>query len=235
VEKEPYCREVLLRRQRDGVLPLFPIWDDVRTFNGREWQGIVDVVSAGFPCQPFSVAGQRKGKDDGRNLWPETIRVIREVGPRFALLENVPGLLSHDYFGEILGDLAEAGFDARWGVVSVAEVRAPHVRKRLWIYVANSDSSRLLQSKVCGEQQGRTETVSTGQVVADTGGERLERRWRTEPPKRGFAEGGWWDVEPGLGRVVDGVAHRVDRLRAIGNGQVPAVVREAWLRLTEGK
>lgn len=81
VEIEPYCREVLLRRQRDGVLPLFPIWDDVQTFDGRAWRGLVDVVTAGFPCQPFSVAGKNAGESDERNLWPETIRVIWEVGP----------------------------------------------------------------------------------------------------------------------------------------------------------
>jgi len=142
VEKEPYCREVLLRRQRDGVLPLFPIWDDVRTFDGKPWRGLVDVVSAGFPCQPFSCAGRRRGADDDRNLWPETCRVLREVGPCFALLENVPGLLATDYFGGILGDLAEAGFDACWDVVSAAECGAPHLRKRLWV-VAHPKSSEL--------------------------------------------------------------------------------------------
>lgn len=93
VEKEPYCREVLLRRQRDGVLPLFPIWDDIRTFDGREWRGLVDVVTAGFPCQPFSSAGKRQGDADERNMWPHTIRVIDEIRPQICLLENVPNLL----------------------------------------------------------------------------------------------------------------------------------------------
>ena len=114
VEKEPYCREVLLRRQRDGVLPLFPLWDDVRTFEGRPWRGAVDIVTAGFPCQPFSAAGSRKAENDDRNMWPETLRILREVGPRYALLENVPLLVRTDYFGQILGDLEEAGYDARW-------------------------------------------------------------------------------------------------------------------------
>lgn len=94
VEIEPYCREVLLRRQWDGVLPLFPIWDDARTFNGEPWRGVVDIITAGFPCQPFSVAGRRQGEADERNLWPDTIRIIREVRPRHVLLENVPGLLA---------------------------------------------------------------------------------------------------------------------------------------------
>jgi DNA (cytosine-5)-methyltransferase 1 len=87
VELEPYCREVVLRRQRDGLLDLFPIWDDVRTFDGRPWRGVVDIVSAGFPCQPFSVAGQRHGKNDERNLWPDTARLLGEVGCRYTILE----------------------------------------------------------------------------------------------------------------------------------------------------
>jgi len=160
VEFDSYCREVLLRRQRDGMLPLFPIWDDVRTF-GRENETsgpFVEeigrlaatedlVVTAGFPCQPYSAAGKRQGESDERNLWPDTIRIVREVGPRFIFLENVPGLVCFDYFGQILGDLGEAGFDAEWDVVSAAEVGAPHLRKRLWVFgwkrgLADAESER---------------------------------------------------------------------------------------------
>jgi len=203
VEIEPYCREVLLRRQRDGVLPLFPIWDDVRAFDGRPWNGLVDVITAGFPCQPFSVAGKSLGIDDPRNLWAETIRVIREVGPRFALLENVPGLLAHDYFGQILGDLAAAGFDAQWDVVSAAEVGAPHRRERLWIVCSN--------------------TMRPGLVERHPSS-------RKSLPRIGPCD--WWDAEPAVGRVANGVAHRVDRLKALGNGQVPRVAAEAWYLLS---
>lgn len=138
VEKEPYFREVLLRRQRDGVLPLFPIWDDIHTFDGRPWRGKVSVVTSGFPCQPFSVAGARRGHEDDRNLWPETIRVIREVGPRYCLLENVPNLLAHGYYGTILGELAESGYRVRWDCIPAAACSAPHRRDRLWI-VAHRD------------------------------------------------------------------------------------------------
>ncbi len=150
VEYEPYCAAVLIQRQNDGILQPFPIWDDVRTFDGSEWRGVVDVVSAGFPCQPFSTAGKRQGTADDRNLWPDTIRIIRQIRPQFALLENVPGLLSirdadgRPYFGRILGDLAEAGFDARWGVYSAAGVGAPHLRKRIWIVAhAHDDRQRV--------------------------------------------------------------------------------------------
>ncbi len=143
VEIEPCRRERLLRRQRDGMLPLFPIWDDIRTFDGRPWCGKVDVVTGGFPCQPFSVAGKRAGAKDDRNMWPDTIRIIREVRPPLAFLENVPGILSSGYFGAILGDIQESGYHIRWRVLSAAELGAPHKRDRLWIVLADTESKRL--------------------------------------------------------------------------------------------
>lgn len=135
VEKDPYCIRVLKARIAEGYLCDAPIWDDITTFDGRPWAGLVDVITAGFPCQPFSVAGKRKGADDSRNMWPETIRVIREVRPRYALCENVPGLIGgdHGYFGRILDDLSQSGYDVRWRIISAADVGAPHLRKRLWI------------------------------------------------------------------------------------------------------
>jgi len=133
VEIDTYRQQVLSARQKDGIFSWFPIFDDVREFDGTKWRGLVDVVCAGFPCQPFSVAGKQRGDDDERNMWPETIRIIREVGPGLCLLENVPGLVSSGYIGTVLGDLADAGYDAEWDIVSAADVGAPHLRKRLWI------------------------------------------------------------------------------------------------------
>ena len=132
VEWDPYCQAVLLARQADGLLERFPIWGDIQTFDGRPWRGKVGILTAGFPCQPFSQAGQQKGEADERNMWPDTIRILREVGCD-ALLENVPGLVTSGYFGTILRDLAEAGFDAEWDVFSAAECGARHLRERLWI------------------------------------------------------------------------------------------------------
>lgn len=242
VEINPYCREILLRRQEEDHIPPFPIWDDVRSFDGRPWRGVVDIVSAGFPCQPFSLAGQRRGADDHRNMWPDTIRVIREVGPRFAFLENVPGLVATDYFGEILGDLAEAGFDAEWGVISAAELGAPHVRERLWI-LANShnpDSACQPESEpgCCGsadvgsDGETRPAAYATSQGLDGSTGEGRNgsRRFSVEPSTRG-----WWSAEPGICGVDDGVAYRVDRIRALGNGQVPIVAATAWNRLMARK
>lgn len=231
VEMEPYCREVLLRRQRDRLLPLFPIWDDAKTFDGRPWRGLIHVVTAGFPCQPFSVAGKSLGVDDPRNLWPDTIRIIREVGPRFAFLENVPGLLAHDYFGQILGDLAEAGFDAEWDVISAEEVGAPHRRERLWIVCTDAERLRAPQQQGSeSDERGRTGYV--GEEVADALLPGLEERHRaTQHPQPRLGPCSWWAAEPEVGRVANGMAHRVGQLKATGNGQVPRVVYEAWTRL----
>ena len=143
VEIDEYCQKSLRQRQLDGILPRCPIYTDIKTFisSGRceLFRGITDVISAGFPCQPFSVAGKQCGADDERNMWPETIECIRRIRPRKALLENVPGLFAHEYIRRIFGDLAEARYDARWCTLGADDVGAPHRRKRVWI-VAESKS-----------------------------------------------------------------------------------------------
>ena len=133
VEWEPYPASVLAARQNDGLLPAFPIWDDVRTFDGRPWRGIVDVVSGGFPCQDISAAGKGAGIDGERSgLWGEMARIIGEVRPRYVFVENSPLLVGRGLV-RVLADLAEMGFDARWGVVGASDVGAPHRRERCWI------------------------------------------------------------------------------------------------------
>jgi len=236
VEIDPYCREVLLRRQEEKVLPPFPIWDDARTFDGKPWRGKVDLVSAGFPCQPFSVAGCRRGEVDGRNMWPDTICIIREVGPRFAFLENVPGLIRTAYFGTILGELAEAGFDAKWEIVSAGEIGAPHKRERLWILAHSNSNGGGIQHESFSECKDSSKSSDNGtqEFMAKPKCHGLERRAESKTSEKTLAQignRGWWGVEPDVGRVADGVAFRVDRLKALGNGQVPRVVVEAWERL----
>lgn len=126
VEFEPSAASVLLQRQNDGILPPFPIWDDVRTFDGKPWRGTVDVVSGGFPCQDISAAGTGEGLEGGRSgLWTEMARIISEVRPRYVFVENSPILTSRG-LGRVLGDLAEMGFDARWGVLGAYHAGAPH-------------------------------------------------------------------------------------------------------------
>ena len=133
VEWEPYPASVLCARQNDGLLPPFPIWDDIQTFDGIPWRGIVDVVSGGFPCQDISAAGKGAGIDGERSgMWSEMARIIHEVRPKFVFVENSPMLTSRG-LGRVLGDLAAMGFNARWGVLGAANVGAPHQRDRIWI------------------------------------------------------------------------------------------------------
>jgi DNA (cytosine-5)-methyltransferase 1 len=165
VEWEPYPASVLCARQNEGFLPSFPIWDDVRTFDGRPWRGIVDVVSGGFPCQDISAAGKGAGIDGERSgMWTEMARIIREVRPRFVFVENSPMLTSRG-LDRVLGDLASLGFNAEWGVLGAADVGAPHQRDRIWI-VAYSNSLRKLQSEG-DEQKQRGWTSDCGEKVGE--------------------------------------------------------------------
>jgi len=148
VEIDARCRRVLLQRQRDGIFPRFPIWDDILTFDARPWRGRVDVVCGGFPCQDISVAGKGEGIEGERSgLWVEMARVIREVRPAFVLVENSPALVGRG-LGKVLGDLATMGFDAEWGVVSAEDAAwvggSPsvyHERARIWILGQSSIAS----------------------------------------------------------------------------------------------
>jgi DNA (cytosine-5)-methyltransferase 1 len=259
VEWEPYPASVLVARQNDGLLPAFPIWDDVQTFDGKPWRGIVDVVSGGFPCQDISSAGKGAGIDGERSgMWREMARIIHEVRPRFAFMENSPMLTSRG-LGTVLGDLASMGFDARWGVLGAADVGANHQRDRIWIVaknVANSQSIRHgdgRKERDFFESDGR----QVGTLCAITSGSSKQSD-DLAYPKELFSNGGntnkqggqvsefrdsngafgcdnrWWEVEPNVGRVADGVDARVDRLKAIGNGQVPLCAAEAWRILSGG-
>jgi DNA (cytosine-5)-methyltransferase 1 len=133
VEIEDYPRRVLLQRQADGFLPRFPIWDDICTFDGKPWRGKIDVVTGGFPCQDISAAGKGKGLDGERSgLWGEMARIICEVRPSYAFIENSP-MLTIRGLDRVLCDLAQMGFDAQWGVLGAADVGAFHQRDRIWI------------------------------------------------------------------------------------------------------
>ena len=251
VEFSNYCQQILAQRIKDGALDEAPIFTDIRAFINEgyadAYKGMVGVISAGFPCQPFSVAGKKKAKDDARNMWPQTLDVIRRVRPRYCLLENVPGLLSrkHRYFETILKDLAESGYNAKWKVISAAEVGAPHKRDRLFI-MAHSDSGYRGENKEV--QAGGHVIKHGGEYVADTNDtrdrtsqhesnrdwEKINEGWQEQSlfkPGRQSEAGSRtknWSTEPDVGRVANGVANRVDRLKALGNGQVPRVVETAW-------
>jgi DNA (cytosine-5)-methyltransferase 1 len=248
VEWEAYPASVLCARQNDGLLPSFPIWDDVQTFDGKPWQGIVDVVSGGFPCQDISAAGNGAGITGQRSsMWKHMARIVCEVRPKFVFVENSPMLTSRG-LGVVLGDLAEMGFDAEWGVLGAANVGAPHLRERIWICAKQREF--LSHSQYNGSrwwEQLKESFEEKNGNVANSSLSRLKARNKSSSrPKQYILEKQpWgsgdeqrktkydWPLEPNMGRVVNGVAARVDRLKAIGNGQVSRVASTAWKLLNE--
>jgi DNA (cytosine-5)-methyltransferase 1 len=239
VEYDAYARSVLLARQADGTFSPFPVWDDVRTFDGLPWRGIVDVVSGGFPCQDISVAGKGAGIDGERSgLWREMARVVSEVRPRFVFVENSPALVTRG-LGTVLGDLSALGYDARWTVMGAADVGAPHQRDRLWI-LAHARSQRY-ELKECQVRAGRNAAKFGSEALADTASIRQQESRDHTNTSDCKAHRGWkagnvvnvhgWASEPGLGRMAHGVAHRSHRLKAIGNAQVPQCRAAAWIAL----
>jgi len=141
VEIEAFACEVLATRMEDKTMDEAPVWTDLRSFNGKPWRGIVDCITAGYPCQPFSVAGKQKGKDDPRHLWPDVYRIVREVQPRLCFFENVPGHLRLG-FEQVHDDLQRLGYRVKAGLFSAEEVGASHKRERLFI-LAYRESDRV--------------------------------------------------------------------------------------------
>lgn len=206
VEFDPYAASVLAARQNDGILKAFPIWDNVCTFDGKPWRGRVDVVSGGFPCQDISSAGKGGGIDGRRSgLWREMARIVGEVRPRYVFVENSP-LLIRRGLAVVISDLAEMGYGAIWGVVGAHNADAPHERDRIWILAdAHSVEHKGSSHARCGQRKDQEAEILRGP----------------------------WPPEPGVRRVAYGVACGVDRIKALGNGQVPRVAATAFNMLNE--
>jgi len=238
VENDPYCVRVL-EKHWPGVLR----FNDVRELDPADLPP-VDLVCGGFPCQPVSVAGQRKGQDDERWLWPDFARILRGVRPRYVLVENVPGLLARGV-DDVLGDLAALGYDAEWESIPAAAFGAPHLRWRVFIVghaecggrsPKGAESDRTLSGAYAPQQKpGTPASASVQPDVADTDEERRRGRPGVFGEGRGAepADGGWWSVEPDVGRVAYGVPARVDRLRALGNAVVPQVAEWVGRKIVE--
>ena len=217
-EIEAYPRDILLQRQRDGVLPRFPIWDDVCTLDGKPWRGYVDVLAGGFPCQDLSTQGANHGAKQGlagarSGLWSEYKRVVGEMQPRFVFAENSPNLRTHG-LARVLKGLAELGYNARWCKFGGCHVGADHRRERLWV-LAYRDGDRL-EGGLCGDSQGPWHAAAG--------------------PMEGLCESKVWaDLPaPNAFGAANGLAFRMDRLKAIGNGQIPAVAAFAFSLLAGG-
>jgi DNA (cytosine-5)-methyltransferase 1 len=209
VEREAFAAEHLAAKGGPSGLGDAPVWSDLVSFDGRPWRGVVDIVTAGFPCQPFSSAGARRGTSDPRWLWPHIQRIIEEVGPGFVFLENVPGLVRSG-LGPVLSGLAALGFDAEWDLFSAEEVGACHIRKRFFLLASHP------------ERQRPPERLS---LAGDA-------REEFPPPNGCGGDDEWgWPTESPVCGADDGPPDRVDRLRSCGNGVVPLQVAFAFQTL----
>ena len=228
VEIEPFNRKVLAAHWPDAER-----FADVRDVSAEDFPGC-DVICGGFPCQDISSAGKGEGIDGQRSgLWREFARLIGEIRPRIVVVENVPDLAVRG-LGRVLGDLCALGYDAEWEIVSAQDAGAPHLRKRLFILATLCHPDAQGQS-VSSEHAGKAPGVRGAATHAD--GEGLEGRHSEELRERaGERAAGesssslarrdpltWWQAEPPVGAVADGVPGRVAQLRALGNAVVPQV------------
>ena len=241
VERDAYAAQILAQRQNDRLLEPFPIWSDVQTFDGTRWRGIVDVVSGGFPCQDISAAGKGAGIEGARSgMWKEMARIIGEVRPRYAFVENSPMLTTRG-LGTVLADLASLGFDAEWGVLSAADVGANHQRERIWILAHASQlqcngGNNHDAISMGGKSQSEFGNDGWSQTMAHTNSTQRKRTKQSigiATEHSNIGQPSWWKTEPDVGRVANGLAFGMDRLKAIGNGQVPLCAATAFTILQE--
>jgi len=245
---DKYCQKVLKKN-----FPGVPIYGDVKELNYDKLKadGIdqIDIITGGYPCQPFSVAGRKKGEDDPRHVWPEMFRLIKELRPTWVIGENVGG---HIKLGldTVLENLESEGYSARTFSISATSIGANHKRERVWIIANLADTERLGRTEGtqkseelereessdkpdnCG--QGCTECKSC-QTLANTKScdrneYEIDREHGKTETQKIFGDrsclsgvGTWWSVEPDVGRVAHGVPDRVDRLKCLGNSVVPQI------------
>ena len=216
---------ILVAQIQKGLLDDAPVWTDARTFDGKPWCGAVDILVAGYPCQPFSVGGKRRGFDDERNLWPEVRRIVAECRPAFVFLENVAGHLQLGYFDAVEPDLRGLGYTGPPPLlVSAAYVGAPHRRERMFALHVRMEDAASFPARISPQNMRAIPWTHYGS------GEDADwpQAW---PP--GPSDSAWdtidddlFPVEPRVRGMDDGMAKGIDispidRIRALGNGVVP--------------
>jgi len=256
---EKYPRQVLQKHW-----PHVKQYEDIKELNYERLKadGIdsIDIITGGYPCQPFSIAGRQKGEQDPRHLWPEYFRLVKELRPTWVIGENVSG---HIKLGldTVIEDLESEDYSVRPFSISASSIGANHQRERIWI-LAHSRRSQWPRAELRGENENETRkenanqferSSSTSEVdVADTNDERLQRQWqsrnqftpRFNSSRESSEEGqgtvgqGWWESEPNMGRVAHGIPKRVDRLKSLGNSlvpQIPYYIGKTILEVMNGK
>jgi len=243
VEREAFAACVLSARMSEGSLLEAPVWSDLMSFDPGPWRGVVDCISGGFPCQPFSVAGAKRADADERHLWPRIAEIVGVIGPEWCFFENVANMLN--LAGEVVvGDLCRMGYRVAGGIFTAAGVGLPHERRRVFLLAHAEGGGR----GVFGCPQGRQREplpplppVGLGDGLgvpppfddlASWCGV-LERVPELAPAYFGPSEAGRAEVEAesGFHRMVDGVSPSVDRVRALGNAVCPPVAARAWVEL----
>ena len=251
VEIEAYPITNLANKMEAGKLLPAPIWTNLKTLPVDCFRDRVDLVTGGYPCQPFSAAGQRKGKDDPRHLWPYIHDIIQAVRPFRCFFENVEGHISLG-LREVIEDLEGLGYKTTFGIFSASEVGAPHQRKRVFI-LANAKSREPRLKLANPDQEGTMANSDSFSLQGVRSNEHQEGRQRQEEKPTGLCSGTEiCDFELNLGRGFDGVAswldgswelgiprvtsdqkNRADRLRLLGNGVCPPTAAKAWIVLNE--
>lgn len=245
VEGEAYAASILAARMEDETLDTAPVWSDVRTFDSGPWRGCVDIVTAGYPCQPFSIAGRKQAEHDPRHLWPYIRDIVADLRPKIAFFENVSHHLRLG-FQQVHDDLRSLGYGVKTGLFTAEEIGAPHKRERLFILAHAEGAGAWLD-----QLDARQGTGGNGKGMADAGSARLEGQPRHEGPDHAASVTGepcvplWppgpgdidsWRsapdaLKPAVHRMADGMAYRVDRLRLCGNGVVPLAAAYAFRTL----
>jgi len=256
---EKYPRQVLQKHW-----PHVKQYEDIKELNYERLKadGIdsIDIITGGYPCQPFSIAGRQKGEQDSRHLWPEYFRLVKELRPTWVIGENVSG---HIKLGldTVIEDLESEDYAVRPFSISASSIGANHQRERIWI-LAHSRRSQWPRAELRGENENETRKENANQFersssasevdVADTNDERLQRQWqsrnqftpRFNSSRESSEEGqrtvgqGWWESEPNMGRVAHGIPKRVDRLKSLGNSlvpQIPYYIGKTILEVMNGK
>ena len=238
---DKYCTKVLNKHW-----PHVPVFSDIKELNYETLKanGInnIDIITGGYPCQPFSVAGRKKGEQDPRHLWPEYFRLVKELRPTWVIGENVSGHIKQG-LDTVLEDLESEGYSTRTFSISASSIGANHKRERVWI-LANSGRSLREGSELGRENENEIRKENANQFerpssafklnVADSereglqGSEQYETHTRETETQFSASQsletkGIHWTIEPDVGRVAHGIPNRVDRLKALGNSLVPQI------------
>ena len=257
-EIDPYCQKVLAKN-----FPNIPIHKDLKELVNEEAKPEStrtipdhDILTAGYPCQPFSVAGKRRGEEDPRNIWPYVYEIVKRKHPTWCVFENVYGHVAMG-LDKVLNEMEMEGYTTQTFIVPACSLDAPHLRNRLWI-VANTSSTGLERQSehspsisCSGEKRSKSRSeTSREDSMADT--QCMGREPRSEEREEFTGEEShgesdhrssngseeerarnWWQFEPNVGRVAYGVSSRVDRLRGLGNAIVPQIAMQIGLSIKE--